>query len=71
MTDTPILDQFHRALYKALMDTIQSRVERLTKGDVDNFEDYKEQVGYIKALNHALDLAQDIESDMYGKKPGE
>lgn len=65
-----IIDPFHRDLYRVLMEEIQRRVERLAKGDVENLEDYRAQVSYIKCLNHVLDKCNDIERDRYGKLPG-
>jgi hypothetical protein len=72
VSETPsLIDPFHRALYSALMEQIHRRVERITQGDVNNFEDYKQQVGYIQGLNAALDECQEIEKDLYSSKPRE
>lgn len=65
-----LIDPFHREVYKALWEEIQSRSEGIVLGKVNNYEDYKEKVGYIKALNDSLERCHEIEIGMYGSKTG-
>lgn len=66
-----VIDPFHRSLHSALMEELHKRVDSIASGAAKNFEDYKEKIGYIKALNDSLDKCKEIETEMYGLKPGE
>ena len=47
---------------------IADRVSALAKGSAGNYEAYREQVGYISALNDVLDKCREIELNIYGNK---
>jgi hypothetical protein len=67
-----IVDPFHKALARALHEEISSRIEGLVTGKVNNFEDYKEKIGYLRGLSDSLERCQAIEADMYGmQKPSQ
>ena len=63
-----IIDPFHKAVHRVIYDEIQNRVEGVATGQVNNFEDYKEKVGYIRALSDVIERCKEIEVGMYGSK---
>lgn len=64
-----IVDPFHRRLHNLIAEKYNTRQEQLVSGIAATIQDYKEQVGYLQALRDLLDWADEIEDDMYGKKP--
>ena len=67
----PLIDPFHRIFYKTLTEEVYNRSVVLLSGSAPNFEEYKYQIGYINGLNSALGVAESIEKNMYGAKPGD
>ena len=61
-----INDQFHRALYRVLTEKIDDRMSQLAAGSAVTFDDYKNQVGYLQALNDVMGYCEEIEKARYG-----
>ena len=70
--DTPtIINPFHRDLFNALAPDIENRMISLASGGAQTIEAYREQCGYIRALNDVLSKCQELERERYGKRPGD
>ncbi len=39
-------------------------IEAITSGYIDSLSDYREKIGYIKALRFAMNQCEDIERDL-------
>lgn len=71
MNATPsIVDPFHRQIFAALANEIDERMVNLAKGMATDYPAYRHQVGFIEALNAALDKCREIELERYGTRPG-
>lgn len=44
----------------------ERRANNLAKGGAASFDDYKHEVGFIKALNFVASLCEEVERDLYG-----
>jgi hypothetical protein len=64
-----IIDPFHRSLHIVVAEKIDTRMRLLAAGKSLDFADYKQQVGYLEALNDVLDICQELEHERYGAKP--
>jgi hypothetical protein len=62
-----INDAFHRALYRVLTEKIDARMVLLAKGSASSHDDYRQQVGYLEALNDVLGYCEEIEKARYGE----
>lgn len=79
LSDTPDLqDPFHRALYNKLAGEIQKRMVNLASGSLlgltpemgrTTADKYAEEVGYMKGLQDALDVAEEIAKERFGERP--
>jgi hypothetical protein len=68
MPPSDLIDPFHRALYGVLIEKIDARMVELARGGAGNYEEYCEQVGYLRAFNDVLDITRDIATQMYGSR---
>jgi hypothetical protein len=55
---------FHRVLRARISEVLVARSNDIASGVCKTLEHYKEEVGYMKGLKAALDIADDIEKDM-------
>lgn len=55
---------FHRRLREKLTEHMNNEIERMVSGDYKDYAVYREQVGYLRALQTVLDLAEEIEQGM-------
>lgn len=70
MPGPDFIDQFHRSLAGVVATKIDERMVQMASGSAANFEHYREQVGYMAALNDVLGWAQEVEQNIYGmRKP--
>ena len=65
-----IQDPFHRALFRVLEGKMDERMALVASGNAANYEDYRQQVGYLQALNDVLGFCEDIEKERYGDPLG-
>ena len=63
-----IIDPFHKSIYEVVANEINKRLYVLGSGSALSYEDYKQQVGYIHALNDMIEWCQKIEIDKYGER---
>lgn len=66
-----MIDRFHKAVYEVVAQKITTNADGLIQGGAMNYEEYKRQVGYIRALYDVLEWCASIERDMYGGKKEE
>jgi hypothetical protein len=64
-----IIDPFFRSLAKVVHEKLEHRITELLHGGALDFAGYKEQIGYIRALQEVLQWGEDLERDQYGRKP--
>ena len=77
LTIAEITDPFHRELYKRLHAEISGRMEalaggsatKITEDQASTAEKYAAAVSYIRALNDALAMCEDIEQRRNIKTP--
>lgn len=73
MSDSAILDPFHRELYKRIEEELQRRQVQLSTGSAfalagdvrSTGEKYSEQVAYVNALLTVLEFCQEIEQERH------
>jgi hypothetical protein len=68
-----MIDGFHRRLSERLADVIADRQAALLQGVSSNSVDevalrYARDASYLLALHDVLNLAQEVEGDMYGEQ---
>jgi hypothetical protein len=61
-----IYDTFHRHLAKTIVEKLEERTSHVANGNVLGWEDYKEQIGYLRAFKDVLGICDDISKEMYG-----
>lgn len=61
-----IYDTFHRKLFNTITEKLEERTTHVANGNVIGWEDYREQIGYIRAFNDVLGICDDISKEMYG-----
>ena len=65
-----IVDPAYKALCIVLAQDIDNRTFSLASGGARDMEAYREQVGYLSALNDVIRKCQELEQERYGKRPG-
>ena len=63
-----INDHFHRELDRVLVEKLDDRMVSLANGQALSYEEYRESVGYLRALNDVRQWCNDIESQIYGRR---
>lgn len=63
-----IEDRFHHSLRLIIDEKLAQRREELENGAA--LDQYRELVGYIRALKDAIDWAEEVERNQYGPRPG-
>lgn len=58
-------DAFHLALKKRMDDVAKGTSERIATGVPSKWEDYREQVGYLRALRDVEEMCEQIEKSFY------
>jgi|APCry1669189000_1035189.scaffolds.fasta_scaffold456201_1 hypothetical protein len=58
---------FYRKLRERIAEEKEARKEVISTGGNTSFEDYKQSVGYIRALNDSLIWASEINDQLVGK----
>lgn len=68
MPDVPayIVDPFHKALYERIVTALDTRIVQVANGAARTYDEYKQHVGYISAMNDVLVMSRDIERERYG-----
>ena len=62
------LDTFlYRRLLERLEEENRIRAEFLMNGSAQNYEEYKQHVGYLKGISDALIWAKEINDELIGK----
>jgi hypothetical protein len=61
-----IIDPFYRSLYNELIPQINNKAAELCAGRAIDYATYREEVGYIRALNDVLDKCAELERTKYG-----
>jgi len=56
--------RFHSLLKAKLQEVISDATEAISCGLPSDYSSYKESVGYIRGLNDALRVCEDIERDL-------
>ena len=70
--DVPtLIDPAYKALYNVLAPVIEDKMIRLASGGAATIEIYREEVGYIRALQDVLDRCALLEKERFGKRPGD
>lgn len=62
-------DPFYRSLFITLHEKLALRREELENGVAQ--DQYREHVGYIRALKDILEMADEVYRDQYGPRPEE
>ena len=62
-------DGFHSALRQRIEENIAKYVEVVTRGRAASFEEYREHVGYLRAMRDALDMCIEVEERLYPTNP--
>ena len=63
-----INDPFHRQLYRTITEKIDDRMSLIASGHCSSHEEYRQEVGYLQALNDVLGFCEEIEKARYGVK---
>jgi hypothetical protein len=58
------MDRFERLLRERINGLLEIRVQTLTMTGVDNFPEYRHNLGYIEALRHILDVCEDLRTEL-------
>lgn len=66
-----IIDPAYKVLCNELAQDIDNRTFSLASGGARDMETYREQVGYIQALNDVINKCVELERARYGKRPGD
>lgn len=56
--------QFRTILERKIREDYAGRLEQVGRGSALTFEDYKENVGWLRGLEHVLGLCQDTQKEM-------
>ena len=56
--------RFHSLLEERVREAIEANIAALAGGQPKDFHTYREQVGYIRGLNDALTLCDQLEEDL-------
>lgn len=65
-----IQDPFHRALYRLISEKIDERMAQMAAGNAADYEEYRQQVGYLQAFADVLGFCDEIEKERYGDPLG-
>lgn len=57
--------RFHTLLKQKVTEHMKSRIESLIAGSPGDYPAYREHVGYLRGLNDALELADEINKEHY------
>ena len=71
MDHPSIIDQFHRAIHREIAKAVDDRTTALARGAAGDYPSYQRQVGFLEAMGEVLRLCKEIETEMYGKRPGD
>ena len=55
--------RFHAQLEVRIKEAVENRTNSIAKGDVPDYASYREHVGYIRGLQDALKIGEEIESE--------
>ena len=66
-----IIDPAYKVLVNELAADIDIRTISLASGGAHTFEDYREQVGYIRALLNVIGKCKELELARFGRRPGD
>lgn len=75
--DYPIIDPFHRRLYRVLAEYYDNRVRDVAAGSAfaatadETNQKYARQIGYIECLTMVIDECRKIETELMGGTPSE
>lgn len=64
-----IRDGFHAALKRKIEEQISYRRDQICSGAAGSFEDYRNRVGYLQAMNDIIEHCIDVESKLYNDNP--
>lgn len=55
--------RFHAQLEARIKEAVENRANSIANGDVADYAQYREQVGYISGLRDALKIGEQIEAE--------
>lgn len=64
-----IRDAFHASLLRKIEEQISFRRDQICSGAAASFEDYRNRVGYLQAMNDIIEICKDVESRLYNDNP--
>jgi hypothetical protein len=67
--DGLVQDAFHAALRRRVEDILVKYTDTVTRGRAASLEEYREHVGYIRAMRDVLELCTEIEERLYSTNP--
>jgi hypothetical protein len=56
--------RFHARLHDRINEVLEGQIESIIGGEALDFASYKGMAGYIRGLNDALRICEDIERDL-------